>query len=97
MKVYEFTSVKYGTPKLGLEEYEVEEKPKTYIFKNRRFNKEDIGKVSGHGMSTVLLIENNPSLAAQLLIEQKQKEYKQIEEQLKRKDDELKMLLKYVK
>ena len=97
MKLYEFTSTKYGILKLTLEEYKVEEKPKTYTTKHRRFNKEDIGVVTGYYHDTVLLIENNPSLAAQLLIRQKQKEYKQLEEKLNRKDDEIKMLLGYVK
>ena len=97
MKLYEFTSSKYGSPKLRYEEYDIEEKPKTYITKYRRFNKEDIGVVSGSCNDTVLLLENNSSLAAQLLLVQKQKEYKQIEEQLKRKDDEIKMLIDYIK
>lgn len=97
MKLYEFTSTKYGDPKLGFEEFEVEEKPKTYVTKHRRFNKEDIGIVSGYGCDTVLLLENNPSIAAQLLIGQKKKEYEKLQEQIKRKDDEITMLIKYVK
>jgi hypothetical protein len=75
MKLYEFKTTKYGEPKLGYEEYDVEEKPKTYISKYRRFNKEDMGRVIGYGYDTVLLLENNPAVAAQILIGQKRIEY----------------------
>jgi hypothetical protein len=97
MKLYEFTTTKYGDPKLGCEEFIVEEKSKTYVTKYRRFHKDDIGKVSGYSENTVLLLENNSSIAAQLFIEQKRNEYDELQEKLKRKDDEIKMLIKYIK
>ena len=46
MKLYIFKTSNWSKPKLTMEEFEVEEKAKTYVCKGRRFNKEDIGHVT---------------------------------------------------
>jgi predicted RecB family nuclease len=54
--------------KLVVEEFEVEEKPKSYVCKRYRFLKENIGVLSGYNFRECLLLENNPAVAADLFI-----------------------------
>lgn len=44
MKLYLFrTTIYSAVPKLTVEEFDVEEKSKTYVCRGRRFNKTDVG------------------------------------------------------
>lgn len=98
MKLYVFKSSTWSKPpKLKMEEFEVEKKPKTYVCRGRRFNKEDIGKVSGYAFDECMLLENNPSKACKILLGQKEKELKQMEEKLKEKKAEIEMLKSYIR
>lgn len=84
-------------PKLKMEEFEVEEKPKTYVCKGRRFKKEDIGKVSGYTFDECMLIENNPSKACEILLKRKELELKWAEEKVADKKADIEMLKSYIK
>lgn len=98
MKLYIFNSSTWSKPpKLKMEEFEVEEKPKTYICKGRRFKKEDIGKVSGYAFDECMLLENNPSKACEILLKRKEKELKMAEEKVVDKKAEIEMLKSYIK
>ena len=98
MKLYIFkTSNRSHKPKLTMEEFEVEEKPKTYVCKGRRFNKEDIGKVSGYTFDECMLLENNPSKACEILLKRKEKELKMAQEKVVDKKAEIEMLKSYIK
>ena len=98
MKLYIFKASDWSRPpKLKMEEFEVEEKPKTYICKGRRFSKEDIGKVSGYAFDECMLIENNPSKACEILLKRKELELKWAEEKVADKKAEIEMLKSYIK
>lgn len=98
MKLYIFKVSGWSRPpKLKMEEFEVEEKPKTYICKGRRFSKEDIGKVSGYGFDECMLLENNPSKACEILLKRKENELKWAEEKVADKKAEIEMLKSYIK
>lgn len=84
-------------PKLKMEEFEVEEKSKTYVCRGRRFNKEDIGKVSGYAFDECMLLENNPSKACKILLKRKELELKWAEEKIANKKAEIEMLKIYIK
>ena len=62
MKLYKYT-FNMSKAKVELQELEVEEKEKTYTVSNagyrQRISKEDIGRVSGYGNNTVILIEKD--------------------------------------
>lgn len=100
MKLYLFrTSVFSLDPKLTMEEFEVVEKPKTYMDekRRRRFNKEDVERVSGYGMNECLLLENNPSKAAEILLKQKDFELEELNKKVSKKKLEIENLKKYIK
>lgn len=98
MTLYVFKASGWSKPpKLKMEEFEVEEKPKTYICKGRRFSKEDIGKVSGYGFDECMLLENNPSKACEILLKRKENELKWAEEKVADKKAEIEMLKSYIK
>lgn len=98
MKLYLFEiSVWDKPPKLKMEEYEVEEKPKTYVCNGRRFRKEDIGCVSGYYNDECMLLENNPSKACEILLKRKEMELRQAEEKVEDKKSEIEMLKSYIK
>lgn len=97
MKLYLFSTSCWGKPKLTMEEFEVEEKPKSYVCNGRRFNKDNIGHVSGYSNDECLLLENNPSKACEILLIQKEKELREIEERLSRKKAEIENLKNYIR
>lgn len=96
MKLYLFKTSNWGEPKLKMEEFEVEERAKTYVCKGRRFKKEDIGHVSGCYSAECMLLENNPSKACEILLGRKEYELKQAEEKVESKKTEIEMLKKYI-
>lgn len=98
MKLYLFRTTIYSTtPKLTVEEFDVEEKPKTYVCRGRRFNKTDVGHVSGYENSECILLENNPSKACSILLLQKETELKIAKEKVSRKEAEINNLKRYIK
>lgn len=98
MKLYIFKTSNWNhKPKLTMEEFEVEEKPKTYVCKGRRFNKEDIGRVTGYDFSECMLLENNPSKACEILLKRKELELKWAEEKVSDKEAEIENLKRYIK
>lgn len=98
MKLYVFKTSNWSKPpKLKVEEFEVEEKPKTYVCKGRRFSKEDIGHVSGYDFDECILLENNPSKACEILLKRKENELKWAEEKVADKKLEIEMLKSYVR
>lgn len=96
MKLYLFRASNWGEPQLKMEEFEVEERPKTYVCTGRRFKKEDIGHVSGYDSDECMLLENNPSKACEIFLVRKEYELKRAEEKVKRKKAEIEMLKKYI-
>lgn len=98
MKLYIFKTSNWGhNPKLTMEEFDVEEKPKTYICKGRRFSKKDIGHVTGYGFDECMLLENNPSKACEILIKRKELELNWEEEKIADKRAEIENLKRYIK
>ena len=98
MKLYIFKTSNWShKPKLTMEEFEVEEKPKTYVCKGRRFSKEDIGRVSGYAFDECMLLENNPSKACEILLKRKELELKWAEEKVADKKAEIENLKRYIK
>ena len=98
MKLYIFKTSNWSRPpKLKVEEFEVEEKPKTYVCKGRRFNKEDIGRVTGYDFSECILLENNPSKACKILLKRKELELKWAEEKVADKRAEIENLKRYIR
>ena len=97
MKLYLFkTRSWFGKPELKIEEFEVEEKNKTYTCKCRRFNKSDIGVVSGYALDECILLENNSKKACEILLTAKEKELERIKEQMQRKIEEINNLKQYI-
>ncbi len=98
MKLYIFkVSTWSKPPKLKTEEFEVNEKPKTYVCSGRRFNKEDIGHATGYEYNECMLLENNPSMACEILLQRKEKELEWAEEKVADKKAEIEMLKSYIK
>lgn len=96
MKLYIFSSLFFGKPRLTMEEIEVEEKNKIYQSKYRRINKSEIGVVSGYRNDTCILLENDPKKASEILIVQKQRELEAIKESMARKQSEIYLLNSYI-
>lgn len=98
MKLYIFKTSNWGhNPKLTMEEFEIEEKPKTYVCKGRRFRKEDIGRVTGYDFDECMLLGNNPSKACEILLKRKELELKWAEEKVDDKKEEIENLKRYIK
>lgn len=96
MKLYVFRISNWSKPpKLKMEEFEVEEKSKTYVCQNRRFNKKYIGHVNV--FFECALLENNPSKACEILLKEKLLELKQAEEKVADKKAEIEMLKSYIR
>lgn len=97
MKLYVFkTNMWAGKHDLSVEEFDVEEKNKIYTTKYRRFNKSDVGVASGYSNNECILLENNKSKAASILVEAKERELEVIQERLNRKINEIEELKKYI-
>ena len=89
MKLFVFSTGGFDVPKFTVEEFLVEEKARTFVCKGRRFNKEDVGKVTGYKNNEVILLSNNPSKAASILIPAKERELEELRKQMQRKEDEI--------
>ena len=100
MKLYLFsTGCLFDNPELRVEEFEVEEKNKTYAYacRGRRFNKSDIGVISGYRNNECLLLENDASKASSILIKAKLQELERLKQQVEKKEAEIENLKKYIK
>lgn len=97
MKLYVFSTACWSNPKFMMEEFEVEEKNKTYVCKGRRFNKSNVGIVSGCRNNECILLENNPSEAAKILLTAKEIELEKIQNNMNKKVMEMNNLKKYIK
>lgn len=97
MKLYLFsTSCILDTPKLEVKEFEVEEKNKTYVCNGRRFNKSNIGIVSGYCNDECLLLENNISKASSILLAAKLQELEHLNQRVQTRKAEIENLKKYI-
>lgn len=68
MIIYEFTTWHYSSDlPFGVKEIEVEEKPKTYIGKSCRINKDDIGILQS-SLDRMYLLENKPEIYINAMI-----------------------------
>ena len=103
MKLYHFTRGRLET--LSMTECEVEEKEKIYICKGderelgyrKRISKADIGIAIGFNKDEVILLENNPSEAAKILIAEKENQLETLEKNVNRVKLEIHKLKQYVK
>lgn len=72
MKLYQYTFINYGTG-VDLQEFDVEEKPKTYNVTNghwrKKIYKEEVSRVSGYGHNVVILPEKDFEKARGLYLE----------------------------
>lgn len=70
MIIYRFSTWTFKKGKIfEAEEIEVEEKPKTYVSKRCRINKNEIGKLSSHYGNEMYLLENKPEIYINAMIE----------------------------
>lgn len=69
MIIYEFTTWRYRNDKpFAVNEIEVEEKPKTYVGKGCRINKDDIGLLQSSFGNRMYLLENKPEIYINAMI-----------------------------
>lgn len=69
MIIYEFSTWSYQSDKpFAVKEIEVEEKPKTYIGKGCRINKDDIGLLQSSFGDKMYLLENKPEIYINAMI-----------------------------
>ena len=102
MKLYQLTRGRLEP--LSMTECEVEEKEKTYICKGdgrelgyrKRISKADIGIAIGFSKDEVILLENNPSEAAKILIAEKESQLEILEKNVNRVKLEIHKLKQYV-
>ena len=70
MIIYEFSTWHYSNSlPFAVKEIEVEEKPKTYIGKGSRINKDDIGVLQSSYGDRMYLLENKPEIYINAMIE----------------------------
>ena len=98
MKLYLFSTSNFKEPKFVMEEFEAEEEKQIYQTENNgRVKKSDIGYVSGYNHNQCVLLENNPSKAAKILVKQKELELEKLQENLIKKQMEIDNLKRYIK
>lgn len=96
MKLYLFKTSNFFGSRLEMEEFEVEEKAKTYVCKGRRFRKDDVGQATGYENTECFLLENNPAKACEVLLYYREMELKGIKTQLSKKEAQIENLKKYI-
>lgn len=85
MVIYEFTTWSFSKKFNGffsVSEIEVEEKPKSYIGKNCRINKSEIGILKSSFGNTMYLLENKPEIYINAMIEHYKKNVNRAETNL---------------
>lgn len=104
MKLYVFDTFGYGCkePEFVMQELEVEEKDKIYVTgencigRRRKISKSIIGRASGPSLHRCILLENNPSQAAEILMKVKENELQYMEITLQTKKKEIENLRQYI-
>lgn len=82
MKLYKFTSYSFFIRKFyEVDEFEMEEKPKTYCCKHCTVKKSEIGQISGFD-NRMWLLENNPSFYLKKLLEKNNEKINGVKENL---------------
>ena len=87
MKLYEFRK-SYRT-NFVVEEIEVEEKPKTYVSRHTRINKDEINKLSYHYGNTMYCLDNDPKRYIEAVLEMNKKTVEELEKRLSKAKEEV--------
>lgn len=88
MIIYEFSTwCAYGQA-YGVNEIEVEEKPKTYVARGTRINKEDIDKLQHHYGNRMYRLDNDPKPYIEAMVELKRRNMESATERLKQATNE---------
>lgn len=74
-----------------MEEIEVEEKPKTYVSKYRRFRKDEIGKLDQWGI--MVLLENDPKTYLLALKKEREKRAELLQKELEKMKEQIRELM----
>lgn len=83
MIIYEFSTWSSNGKPYTIEEVEVEEKPKTYIARGIRVNKDDIGKLQKHFGNRMYRLDNDPKPYIEAMVELKRQNMESATERLK--------------
>lgn len=83
MKIYEFSTWLTNGKMYTIKEIEVEEKPKTYIARDIRINKNDIGKLQNRSGNKMYRLDNDPRPYIEAMVNYKKYIMKQATENLK--------------
>lgn len=84
MIIYEFSTWGGNGNPYTVKEIEVEEKPKTYIARGIRINKDDIDKLQNHFGNRMYRLDNNPEPYIKAMINHKKYIMEQATENLRR-------------
>lgn len=84
MIIYEFSTWGSNGKPYTIKEVEVEEKPKTYIARGIRVNKDDIGKLQSHFGNRMYRLDNDPKPYIEAMLNRKKYIMEQATETLKR-------------
>ena len=88
MIIYEFTT--WGVEALfKVQEIEVEEKPKTYVSRFARIPKNNIGHLHNAYGNRMYLLENNPKIYIEAMIDYKKRQIARLEDRLSYEKDKL--------
>ncbi len=84
MIIYEFSTWGSNEKPYTVKEVEVEEKPKTYIARGIRVNKDDIGKLQSHFGNRMYRLDSDPKPYIEAMANYKKHIMEQATENLKR-------------
>ena len=84
MIIYEFSTWGSNGKPYTIKEVEVEEKPKTYIARGIRINKDDIGKLQNNYGNRMYRLDNDPKPYIAAMLNHKKYIMEQVTENLKR-------------
>ena len=83
MIIYEFSTWCSNGKPYTIREVEVEEKPKTYISRGIRVNKDDIGKLQNNYGNRMYRLDNDPKPYIEAMVELKSRNMESATERLK--------------
>lgn len=83
MKIYEFSTWNTNGKMYTVKEIEVEEKPKTYIARGIRINKDDIDKLQYSYGNRMFRLDNDPKPYIEAIVELKRRNMESAAERLK--------------
>lgn len=84
MIIYEFSTWGSNGKMFTIKEIKVEEKPKTYVARGMRINKDDIGKLQKHFGNRMYRLDNDPKPYIEAMLNHKKYTMEQATENLKR-------------